>query len=107
MSKLTLIKKGDKLFAVDEHNQFQGRVTNTNTNEWLIDNPSVEESTDFNRIYGGHGLLLEIHENPPNPLYIKGWDEAFLNPDLLPVGTKAVFLDMNFNAKSDWDEIAR
>ena len=101
---LILVKGEHKLFAVDCENQFQGRVTNTCTNKWLIENPSTEESSDFDLIYGGHGCILQLHDNPPNGFYIRNWSEVFSNPELLPVGTKSVFLDNDFNTSSDWNE---
>lgn len=101
---LILVKSEHKLFAVDRKNQFQGRVTNTCTNEWLLDNPSIEESSNFDLVYGGHGCILQLHDNPPNGFYIGSWNEAFSNPDLLPAGTKSVFLDNTFNALGDWNE---
>ena len=101
---LTLIKSEHKLFAIDCDNQCQGRVTNTCTNEWLVENPSTEESSDFNLIYGGHGCILQLHDNPPNSFFIGNWSEVFSNPELLPVGTKSVFLENDFNASSDWNE---
>lgn len=101
---LTLIKSEQKLLVVDSQNQFQGRVTNTCTNKWLVENPSTEESSNFDLIYGGHGCILLLHDNPPNGSYIGSWSEVFSNPELLPAGTKSVFLDNDFNTSSDWNE---
>lgn len=103
-NRLTLIWKNNKLFAIDKEGNFQGRVTNTNNGGYLKDNPDELDSSDFDRIFGGHGCVLELRESPPNGFYVGNWGEVIKNPELLPTGTKSIFLDTDFNCESDWKE---
>lgn len=103
-NRLTLVWENSKLFATDKEGNFQGRVTNTNNGGYLKDNPDELDSSGFSRLFGGHGCILQLHENPPNGLYVGNWKEVIENPELLPTGTKSIFLDTTFNCLNDWKE---
>ena len=103
-NRLILVWKNSKLFATDKKGSFQGRVTNTNNGGYLKDNPDELDSSNFDCFFGGHGCVLELRENPPNGFYVGSWKEVIENPELLPTGTKSIFLDTDFNCKGDWKE---
>lgn len=104
LNRLTLVWKNSKLFAIDKERNFQGRVTNTNNGGYLKDNLDELDSSDFDRLFGGHGCVLQLHGNPPNGFYVRSWEEVIENPELLPTETKSIFLDTDFNCLNDWKE---
>lgn len=52
-----------------------------------------EDYTTFAAIYGGLGDIIQQHDNPPNPFFVKSWGEVFANPEMLPSGVKNIFID--------------
>jgi hypothetical protein len=95
-----IIKDGD-LFAVDEADNFIGKIINEISGK-CCDNPANDEPGVFAKVFGGYGYIYHQEDNPPNPFFIKSWSSVFENPDLLPSGTKNIFIDQQRNAEDDF-----
>lgn len=93
---MLLVVKNNTLFAVDANQEPIGKVINC-TDGGCFDNPPIEEADFFFKIFSGHGYIYHQHDNPPNPFFNKSWGEVFENPELLPVGTKNIFIDQSGN----------
>lgn len=97
MPVFTLIKKHEYLFAIDiETNRFAGQVINDAYGH-CVENPEYDHN--FRRLYDGHG---DIYEMGDHLFGVKNWGDIFSNPELLPIGTNQVFLDMGSNALSSF-----
>lgn len=105
--KLKLVIKNGYLFATNNAGELQGRIINHNNEKggYVIDNPSEEDSSHFDRLFGGHGDIFEVRPNPTSPFYHSSWEQIFQNPEMLPPGTKAVFLEMEQQTVWDWSEV--
>lgn len=66
------------------------------------------EPTVFNRIYEGNGMVLHQSDAPPNPFFVGSWGEVFSNPELVPTGTKNIFVDPKSigGFETEWQERA-
>ena len=102
MLKLEL--KNGYLFVLTNDGKLIGKVINS-CDGGCVENPPTEEAGLFDRIYGGNGDIYHQHDNPPNPFFYKSWGEVFENPEILPVGTKNVFIDQSHNALFDYHAI--
>jgi hypothetical protein len=97
MAVFNLVKKNGYLFAIDrETDRFAGQVIN-NAYGHCVENP--EPDHNFRRLYDGHG---DIYEMSDHLFGVKSWGDIFSNPELLPTGTKQVFLDMGCNATTSY-----
>lgn len=94
---LTLVNKNLSLFAVDENGKFEGQIVNDPTGR-CIENPDIVPY--FRRLFDGHGY---IYEKGDHPFGVKNWAQIFTNPELLPSGTEAVFIDPCKNAEDSFN----
>ncbi len=99
---MQLVVKNEKLFAVDESGKFVGKIVN-DASGGCCDNPSNDEPGTFARIFEGHGYIYHQNDNPPNPFFNRSWGEVFKNPEMLPAGTKNVFVDQGRDAEDDFN----
>lgn len=98
---MKLIVKNDELFAVDQDDNFIGKIVNSIAGG-CEPNPPSDEPGVFERIFGGGGYIYHVVDNPPNPFFNKSWGEVFENSELLPVGTKNVFIDQSYDCWLDF-----
>lgn len=101
---LSVLIKNNQLFAVDENGNFAGKLVNEITGK-CVANPYECSAGTFARVFGGHGAVIHQLDNPPNGFFISSWSEVFTNPELLPAGTKHLFLDCDFNAEYDFKAV--
>lgn len=97
--KLTI--KNDKLFAVSKNGEFIGEVVNS-ISGGCSKNPLYDEPGVFALIFEGHGYIYHQDDNPPNPFFNKFWGDVFENPELLPEGTRNVFVDNSYSSLVDF-----
>ena len=62
----------------------------------------IEEPGIFARIFEGHGYVYHLGDNPSNPFFNRSWGEVFDNPELLPEGTRNVFVDQSYSSLVDF-----
>ena len=98
---MKLVIKNDKLFAVSEDEQFIGEIINS-IEGGCSANPPIEEPGIFARIFEGHGYVYHLGDNPSNPFFNRSWGEVFDNPELLPEGTRNVFVDQSYSSLVDF-----
>ena len=101
---MRLIFRYNGLFAVDESGEFIGRVINESSGQ-CRDNPDQDEPEEFNHSFSGHGYIYHQSDSPPNPFFSHSWSDVFSNPELLPVGTRNVFVDQGREAESDFHAV--
>jgi hypothetical protein len=89
-----IVQKDQDLFAIIE-NECRGKIV-----------VGDESASDFSRIYGGLGEIYHQEDCPPNPFFLANWHQVFTNPDLLPKGTKNVFIDASQDSMLDYRSIA-
>ena len=104
--KLTF--KNDELYAVENDGSFIGKIVNRTycvegISGYCVENPEYENPGTFERCYSEHGYIYHQSDNPPNPFFVKSWSQVFDNPELLPNGTKNVFIDCSQDAFDDFN----
>lgn len=103
---MNLTVKNGILFAVDEEGNFIGKIANDVSGE-CCDNPSNDHSFDFLRAFSGHGYIFHQNDQPSNPAFVCSWHEIFSNAELLPLGTKNVFVDPGKDAKDSFNAVLK
>lgn len=99
---MILTRKNGKLFAVNESGEFIGQIVNEISGD-CCDSPTNDEPGTFARTFEGYGYIYHQDDNLPNPFFIKSWGQIFANPELLPIGTKNVFVDQGRDAEDNFN----
>lgn len=86
---LDLEIKNGELFAMKDGHPVGTIVNHTSG---LLASKGLEDPCLFSRIFEGHGSIYHVHENPPNPFFLRNWNELFSNPELLPESSN-IFID--------------
>lgn len=105
---MKLAIKNDELYAVENNGDFIGRIVNRTyciegVSGYCVENPEPETAGTFERCYSGLGYIYHQSDNPPNPFFVKFWNQVFDNPELLPKGTKNVFIDQSQDAQDSFN----
>lgn len=103
---MKLVWFGKDLFAVTKNGEFVGQIINE-CSGGCIDNPNNNDVPGtFARLFEGHGYIYHQDDNPPNPLFVRSWGDVFVNPELLPTGTKNVFVDQGRTAEDLFNAVS-
>ena len=98
---MRLIRKDGGLFATKESGEFIGKIINDISGD-CHEHPINDDPDIFSRVFGGKGDIYHVCDTPPNPFFNHSWSEVFENPELLPTGTKNVFIDQSQDAALDF-----
>lgn len=99
--QMLIIVKNNELYVIDKQGKFIGKIINSIAGG-CNPNPPYDEPGTFAVVFGGHGYIYHVVDNPPNPFFNKSWGEIFQNPELLPKGTKNVFIDQSIDCWLDF-----
>ena len=100
---MLLTYRNDHLFATTEQGEFIGKIINS-SNGKLEKFPVEEDQGTFNFLFGGHGYIYHQNSNA-HPFEIEYWGKIFKNPELLPEGTRSVFIDHSNDCRFDFEAV--
>jgi hypothetical protein len=95
-----LVQKNGSIFAFSSKGKFAGKVINSVCGG-CVERPAFSEPREFALIFDGHGPVMHQKNPAPNPFFVTSWGELFENAEVLPEGTKNIFLDES--AISDYE----
>jgi hypothetical protein len=88
--------------VVDGDGWFAGHLRNTTSYKYVsgcTPNPVAEPSQVFSRVYEGMGgSIFHLESGVNHPAFVSSWAGLYVNPDLLPDGTKNVYHDFSDSA---------